>query len=86
MTTPGRCLYRARILPAAGPPNSFVECIVSKLRDDCLDEQMLDSLDRAMNMLRSWRHDYNHRALSSKKCRSTKFMGSCLREVAFALR
>jgi putative transposase len=52
---------------APGKPtqNAFAESFNGRLRDECpndecLNEEVLDSLSHARRMLDRWRHDYNH--------------------------
>ena len=40
--------------------NGFVESFNGKLRDECLNEEVFDSLAHARSILGRWRHDYNH--------------------------
>ncbi len=48
------------IAPAKPQQNGFVESFNGKLRDECLNEEVLDSLAHARRVLARWRHDYNH--------------------------
>ncbi len=48
------------IAPGKPQQNGFVESFNGKLRDECLNEEVFDSLAHARKMLGSWRHDYNH--------------------------
>ena len=40
--------------------NAFIESFNSKLRDECLNEYVFDSLGEAREIIERWRHDYNH--------------------------
>ena len=48
------------IAPGKPQQNGFVESFNGKLRDECLNEEVFDSLAHARKMLALWRHDYNH--------------------------
>lgn len=54
------------IAPGKPQQNGFVESFNGKLRDECLNEEVFDSLTHARKILGRWRHDYNyHRPHSS---------------------
>lgn len=40
--------------------NGYIESFNSSLRDECLNEEIFDSLDHARRKLGLWRYDYNH--------------------------
>ena len=48
------------IAPGKPMQNGFVESFNGKLRDECLNEEVFDSLSHARKILARWRHDYNH--------------------------
>jgi putative transposase len=48
------------IAPGKPQQNGFVESFNGKLRDECLNEEVFDSLAHARRILAHWRHDYNH--------------------------
>ena len=48
------------IAPGKPQQNGFVESFNGKLRDECLNEEVFDSLAHARQVLARWRHDYNH--------------------------
>ena len=48
------------IAPGKPQQNGFVESFNGKLRDECLNEEVFDSLTHARKILGRWRHDYNH--------------------------
>lgn len=48
------------IAPGKPQQNGFVESFNGKLRDECLNEEVFDSLAHARKVLGRWRHDYNH--------------------------
>ena len=48
------------IAPGTPQQNGFVESFNGKLRDECLNEEVFDSLAHARKILGHWRHDYNH--------------------------
>ena len=48
------------ITPGKPQQNGFVESFNGKLRDECLNEEVFDSLTHARKVLARWRHDYNH--------------------------
>ena len=47
---------------ALGKPqqNAFIESFNGSLRDECLNEEMFESLDDARRKLALWRYDYNN--------------------------
>ena len=40
--------------------NGFVESFNGRLRDECLNEHLFDSLPDARQLIGAWRRDYNH--------------------------
>ncbi len=46
--------------PGKPQQNGFVESFNGRLRDECLNEEVFDSLAHARRILAHWRHDYNH--------------------------
>lgn len=40
--------------------HGFVESFNGRLRDECLNEHLFDSLRHARNLIAAWRDDYNH--------------------------
>ena len=48
------------IAPGKPQQNAFVESFNGRLRDECLNEEVFDSLAHARRVLARWRHDYNH--------------------------
>jgi len=48
------------IAPGTPQQNGFAESFNGKLRDECLNEEVFDSLAHARKFLGHWRHDYNH--------------------------
>ena len=48
------------IAPGKPQQNGFVESFNGKLRDECLNEEVFDSLAHARKVLGRWRQDYNH--------------------------
>lgn len=48
------------IAPGKPQQNGFVESFNGKLRDECLNEEVFDTLADARRKLSLWRHDYNH--------------------------
>ncbi len=40
--------------------NAFIESFNGSLRDECLNEEMFDSLEDARRKLALWRYDYNN--------------------------
>jgi putative transposase len=47
------------IAPGKPQENGFVESFNGKLQDECLNEDMSDSLAQARKMLGRWRHGHN---------------------------
>ena len=55
--------YKVRMAfsrPGKPQQNGFVESFNGKLRDECLNEEVFDSLAHARKVLGRWRQDYNH--------------------------
>jgi putative transposase len=48
------------IQPGKPSENGFIESFNGRLRDECLNVNEFATLDEAREILRSWRHDYNH--------------------------
>ena len=48
------------IEPGKPAQNAFIESFNSKLRDECLNEQVFTSLAEARAIIEDWRYDYNH--------------------------
>ena len=52
------------------PDNGFIESFNGSLRDECLNEEIFDSLADARRKLALWRYDYNnvrpHSSLGNK--------------------
>jgi len=48
------------IRPGKPTENGFIESFNGRLRDECLNVNEFATLDDVRNVLRSWRHDYNH--------------------------
>ena len=48
------------ITPGKPTENAFIESFNGRLRDECLNEEVFDSLAHARRVLARWRHDYNH--------------------------
>jgi putative transposase len=48
------------IAPGKPTENAFIESFNGRLRDECLNEEVFDSLAHARRVLARWRHDYNH--------------------------
>jgi len=48
------------IEPGKPVQNPFVESFNSKLRDECLNENVFLTLAEARKTIEAWRHDYNH--------------------------
>ena len=46
--------------PGKPQQNGFIESCNGSLRDECLNEEIFDSLAEARRRLALWRHDYNH--------------------------
>jgi putative transposase len=47
------------IAPGKPQQNAFVESLIGRLRDECLNETLFGSLSQARAVLNSWRIDYN---------------------------
>lgn len=55
------------ISPGKPMQNGFVESFSGRMRDECLNEHLFDSLHHARNLVVVWRIDFNHhRPLSSR--------------------
>ena len=50
----------ALIEPAKPVQNAFIESFNSRLRDECLNEHLFDSLAEARQIIKAWRLDYNY--------------------------
>jgi putative transposase len=48
------------IAPGKAQQNGFIESFNGKLRDECLNEEVFDTLADARKILGRWRHDYKH--------------------------
>lgn len=48
------------IQPGKPQQNAFIESFNARLRDECLNEEVFDSLAHARRILALWRYDYNH--------------------------
>lgn len=48
------------IAPGKPMQNGFVESFNGKLRDECLNEHLFDTLRHARRIIAAWRSDYNH--------------------------
>jgi putative transposase len=48
------------IRPGKPTENGFIESFNGRLRDECLNVYEFATLEVAREVLRSWRHDYNH--------------------------
>lgn len=46
--------------PGKPQQNGYIESFNGSLRDECLNEEIFDSLDDARRKLGLWRYDYNH--------------------------
>lgn len=46
--------------PGKPTENAFIESFNGRLRDECLNVNEFATLDEVREVLRSWRHDYNH--------------------------
>ncbi len=49
------------IAPGKPMQNGFVESFNGRLRDECLNEHLFDTLRHARHLLAAWRRDYNER-------------------------
>jgi putative transposase len=56
---PGRVAWHY-IEPGKPVQNAFIESFNSRLRDECLNEHLFDSLAEARQIIDAWRLDYNH--------------------------
>ncbi|MEO0956802.1 MAG: IS3 family transposase [Pseudomonadota bacterium] len=70
------------IAPGKPTQNGFVESFNGKLRDECLNEEVFESLSHARRVLGRWRQDYNHHrphsslgGLTPAACRSLELYG-----------
>ena len=48
------------IAPGKPMQNGFVESFNGRMRDECLNEHLFDSLRHARHLIAAWRDDYNH--------------------------
>ena len=48
------------IRPGKPTENCFIESFNGRLRDECLNVNEFATLDQAREVLRTWKHDYNH--------------------------
>ena len=48
------------IAPGKPTENAFIESFNGRLRDECLNEEVFDSLAHARSVLARWQRDYNH--------------------------
>lgn len=48
------------IAPGKPQQNAFIESFNGSLRDECLNEELFDTLEEARRKLALWRYDYNH--------------------------
>ncbi|WP_412050078.1 IS3 family transposase [Hoeflea sp. Naph1] len=48
------------IAPGKSMQNGFVESFNGRMRDECLNEHLLDTLRHARNLVTEWRIDFNH--------------------------
>jgi len=48
------------IEPGKLAQNAFIESFNRRLRDECLNERLFDSLAAARQIIEAWRLDYNH--------------------------
>lgn len=46
--------------PGKPVQNAFAESFIGRLRDECLNETVFDSLEHVRRVLALWRYDYNH--------------------------
>jgi putative transposase len=53
-------ITRHYIAPGTPQQNGLAESFNGRLRDECLNEEVFDSLAHARRVLARWRHDYNH--------------------------
>ena len=47
------------IAPGKPAQNGFIESFNARLRDECLNEQLFNSLPEARRIIETWRIDYN---------------------------
>jgi len=48
------------IQPGKPVQNAFIESFNSRLRDECLNEHLFESLSQARQIIEAWRYDYNN--------------------------
>ena len=48
------------IAPGKPMQNGFVESFNGRMRDECLNEHLFDSMHHARNSVAAWRNDFNH--------------------------
>ena len=48
------------IAPGKPMQNGFIESFNGRMRDECLNEHLFDSLRHARNLVAAWRNDFNH--------------------------
>jgi len=48
------------IAPGKPMQNGFVESFNGRMRDECLNEHLFESLRHASNLVAAWRNDLNH--------------------------
>lgn len=48
------------IAPGKPMQNGFVESFNGRMRDECLNEHLFETLRHARNLIAAWRDDYNH--------------------------
>jgi putative transposase len=46
--------------PGKPTDNAIIESFNGKFREECLDQHWFISLEEAIQIVNSWRHDYNH--------------------------
>lgn len=51
--------YRYAIAPGKPMQNGFVESFNGRLRDECLNEHLFNTLNEARQIIEAWRIDYN---------------------------
>jgi putative transposase len=49
------------IAPGTPQQNAFAESFIGRLRDECLNEELFDTLGQARRIIELWRRDYNER-------------------------
>ncbi len=47
------------IAPGKPQQNAFAESFIGRLRDECLNEEVFDTLGQARHLIERWRRDYN---------------------------